>query len=196
MLHEPVFKLFGRKKQSNQADAENQENDSAGAQTAEAIGGFVNKLKVLLPIGGGAAFGSIFLVILPIIVVAVPVVMIMIGLGTTNIMASEIDGTGTVEGWGSGESALIDALEERNENYMSRGIYIDLPLVTSAIFIGNNVMGTSMGECTMNATESGNEDDPMSNIQIQCENEQAKQSYDELKEKLTFLWKEWSTEIV
>lgn len=183
----PFSNFFGRKKQSNQDGAESPEKDNAGEQTAEAIGGFVNKLKLLLPIGGGAAFGSIFLVILPIIVVAVPVVMIMIGLGTTNIMASEIDGTGTVEGWGSGESALIDALEERNENYMSRGIYIDLPLVTSAIFIGNNVIGTSMGECTMNATESGNEDDPMSNIQIQCENEQATQSYDELKREADFL---------
>ena len=32
----PFSNFFGRKKQSNQADAENQENDSAGAQTAEA----------------------------------------------------------------------------------------------------------------------------------------------------------------
>lgn len=181
------FNFFNKGKQNTS------DNQSGGSQVSNMVKGlFKNKLLVSCLIGAG---GLLFFLLAIICIVIVPIIAIDSGIkgiqktldDAGNSVGSFFESLGnlfTTGYWGTGEEVFYRVVGDKYEHYMSKGIQIDVPLVLSAVFVGNTAMMNTNNECTIIEPEQSEESsDTPPEIQYDCGDEQTQQSYNDLRKE-------------
>ena len=188
------FNLFNNGKKDSNND------NSGGSQVTNMVKGLF-KNKFLVPIVAGVG-GFFVIIIAAACLIVAPIAAVDTAI---NGIKDALDEAGEASGdffeslgnffttgyWGSDEDVFYKVVGEKYEEYKDKNIDIDLPLVLSAVFIGNDAMVATEGDCTIQEPEESDDEDSEEtpNITYECEDGDTEQKYSDLRKEADKLMK-------